>query len=84
MPNTSVPAAAEGVYKTMTVLTTESLNAQDLVHECVHLSQLVFMAIEDLELNEEMRALSAGIYVIRLKLLDAIQLMGLAKHGQAA
>ncbi|MGO7269817.1 hypothetical protein ACCT09_47725 [Rhizobium ruizarguesonis] len=84
MPNTSVPAAAEGVSKTMTVLTTESLNAQDLVHECVHLSQLVFMAIEDLELNEEMRALSAGIYVIRLKLLDAIQLMGLAKHGQAA
>ncbi|MGO7036685.1 hypothetical protein ACCT19_38655, partial [Rhizobium ruizarguesonis] len=71
MPNTSVPAAAEGVSKTMTVLTTESLNAQDLVHECVHLSQLVFMAIEDLELNEEMRALSAGIYVIRLKLLDA-------------
>ncbi|TAX77523.1 hypothetical protein ELI00_15445 [Rhizobium ruizarguesonis] len=84
MPNKSVPAAAEGVSKTMTVLTTESLNAQDLVHECVHLSQLVFMAIEDLELNEEMRALSAGIYVIRLKLLDAVHLMGLAKHGQAA
>ncbi|TCA28412.1 hypothetical protein E0H70_21075 [Rhizobium leguminosarum bv. viciae] len=84
MPNTSVPAAAEGVSKTMTVLATESLNAQDLVHECVHLSQLVFMAIEDLELNEEMRALSAGIYVIRLKLLDAVQLMRLAKHGQAA
>jgi hypothetical protein len=84
MPNTSVPAAGEGVSKTMTVQTTESLNAEDLVYECVHLSQLVFMAIEDLELNEEMKALSAGIYVIRRKLLDAVHLMDLAKREKAA
>ncbi|TAX09313.1 hypothetical protein [Rhizobium leguminosarum] len=80
MPNTSVQASAEGVSKTMTVQTTESLNAEDLVYECVHLSQLVFMAIEDLELNEEMKALSAGIYVIRRKLLDAVRLMDVAKN----
>ena len=56
------------------------LQAEDLVYECAHLSELVFMAIEGMELDAETKALSAGIYVIRQKMLDAGHLMDLAKR----
>jgi hypothetical protein len=56
------------------------LQAEDLVYECAHLCELVFMAIEGMELDAETKALSAGVYVIRQKMLDAGNLMDLAKR----
>ena len=86
MPNASVPAAAEGVpataapSKTMGVRQSEFLQAEDLVYECLHLTRLVFNAIESMELDSDMRALSAGVYVIENKLSSAGELFEYAKR----
>lgn len=63
---------------------TKLLNAEDLVNECTHLSELVAMAIDGLELDAETKALSAGVYVIHRKLVDAAQLLELARSAAIA
>lgn len=80
MLNKSVLAAAEGVPNLMPVQKQDFLNAEDLISESAHLAQLVYMAVDSMELEAETRALSAGIWVIHRKLLDAAHLMDLAKQ----
>lgn len=60
------------------------LQAEDLVYECKHLSELIYMAVDSMELDIQMKALSAGIYVIQRKLLDAAHMMDIAKRPSAA
>lgn len=64
----------------MVVRTSELLKAEDMVYECLHLTRLVFNAIENMVHDNETRALSAGVYVIENKLSSAGELFEYAKR----
>jgi len=65
----------------MTVRKIQFLNGEDLVYECAHLSRLVFNSIEGLELDADLKSLSAGINIIEKKLHDAAELFEFAKRS---
>ncbi|KQT96952.1 hypothetical protein [Rhizobium sp. Leaf453] len=54
---------------------TTLVDAEDIVHECAHLSMLISMGIDSLNLDAEMQALSAGMNVVRCKLIEAARVM---------
>ncbi|TFE92627.1 hypothetical protein B5M44_26020 [Shinella sumterensis] len=74
MPTVRSKVGAVHVHKS------DFLQAEDLVYECLHLTRLVFNAIESMELDSDMRALSAGVYVIENKLSSAGELFEYAKR----
>lgn len=76
MPNTSVPAAAEGMSKEALKLLTQ---AQDQISECIDLSRLTFNSIEGLELDDDLKALSFGVNLIESKLKEAQTLFNHAR-----
>lgn len=74
-------SGGSGPIKVMDVRQVEFLQAEDLVYECAHLVRLVYNAIEGLQLDDDLKSLSAGIYVIERKLHDAAELFELAKRA---
>ncbi|RVL05646.1 hypothetical protein [Sinorhizobium meliloti] len=70
----------EKVEPVMAVKQTPALRAEDLVYESIHLVQLVAMAIEGLELDTELKALSAGVHVIAQRLSEATVQMEMARR----
>lgn len=76
MPNKRVPATAEGMSNEAREL---FLQAQDRVSECIDFSRLVSNAIEGMELDEDLKSLSVGVYAIETKLKEARILFDRAK-----
>ncbi|RVL63361.1 hypothetical protein [Sinorhizobium meliloti] len=76
MANSPVPATAEGMSKESLEL---FMRAQDHVGECIDFSRLVFNAIEGMNLDNDLKALSAGVYAIEKKLQEAETLLDRAR-----
>lgn len=68
MANSPVPATAEGISNEAQKF---FLQAQDHIDECIDFSRLVSHAIENMELDDDLKALSAGVYAIERKLKKA-------------
>ncbi|MGK9282342.1 hypothetical protein [Sinorhizobium meliloti] len=68
MPNKRVAATAEGMPKEALEL---FLQAQDQVSECIDFSRLLLNAIEGMELDDDLKAVSAGVYAVERKLREA-------------
>ncbi|MDK4720884.1 hypothetical protein PH552_16185 [Rhizobium sp. CNPSo 3968] len=77
MPNTSVQAAAEGAPRNRGSL---FLDAQDHISECIDFSRLICRAIEGMELDDDLRSLSAGVYAIEKKLTEAMTVLEEARR----
>lgn len=74
--------AQRSAVEPMRVGRSEFLRGEDLVYECAHLCRLVFNSIEGLQLDDDLRSLSAGINVIEGKLHEAAERFEFAKRAQ--
>lgn len=81
MPKTSVPAAAEGVPSNDRGTMSLIIESQDLIANVRDHAQLVFMALESLHQDDEIRAIGTGVYDLQKKIRGVEDAIKAAKQA---